>query len=36
MGLTIVKRVIELHGGKILVKSKVGEGSEFSFTLKVA
>ena len=34
LGLAIVKHIIEAHGSRIEVKSKVGEGSEFSFALK--
>lgn len=32
IGLTIVKSMIEAHGGKILVKSKLDEGSIFTVT----
>ncbi|MCW3075614.1 MAG: histidine kinase [Bacteroidetes bacterium] len=33
LGLAIVKQLIESQGGSVSVKSKVGEGSTFSFTL---
>jgi len=35
LGLTISKRIIEMHGGKIWVDSKQGAGSTFSFTIPV-
>lgn len=34
IGLTIVKKLVEQKGGKIIVDSKPGEGSTFRFTLK--
>lgn len=36
LGLSIVKHIIEAHNETILLKSKYGEGTEFSFTLKKA
>lgn len=35
VGLTHCRKIVELHGGKIWVESKVGEGTKFCFTLSL-
>ena len=35
LGLTLAKRFVELHGGRIWVESEVGAGTTFTFAIPV-
>jgi two-component system, sensor histidine kinase ChiS len=36
LGLTVTKKLVALHGGKVWVESTIGEGSRFIFTLPLS
>ena len=35
LGLTLTRRFVELHGGRIWVESELGKGATFTFTIPV-
>ena len=35
IGLSLVKSLVEMHDGKVCVKSKLGQGSKFIFKLPI-
>jgi len=36
LGLTISRRIVEAHGGQLTVQSSPGQGSIFTFTVRLA
>ncbi|NNK47285.1 MAG: PAS domain S-box protein, partial [Gemmatimonadetes bacterium] len=35
LGLNVARQIVELHGGRLTVQSRAGEGSTFTFTLPI-
>lgn len=36
LGLAVVKKLVEMHGGKVTAHSSIGNGSQFTFTLPIS
>jgi len=35
LGLSLTRKFVEMHGGKIWVESELGKGATFTFTLPI-